>query len=118
MQSSAIKRNRRGAPACNEGAHQRQSNAIDEAHLHCDQGAQTVAMAQRVDSFVKCAYDRGLLEHVDWRVPRQPVGGARIDRLAAQQTLEQRVVVRRLGRLDGRPREGARVLAHQAHAVR
>jgi hypothetical protein len=35
---------------------------LDAVHLHRDQGAQTVAMAQCVDGLVKCAYDRGLLE--------------------------------------------------------
>ena len=59
----------------------------------------------------------GQLQEVDRRVVRELLRRPRVDGLAAQQTIVERVEVRRVRRRLPLPREGARVLAQQADAV-
>ena len=59
----------------------------------------------------------GQLQEVDGRVVRQLLGCPRVDGLAAQQTIVERVEVRRVRRRLPLPRKGARVLAQQSDAV-
>ena len=59
----------------------------------------------------------GQLQEVDGRVVRQLLGCPRVDGLAAQQTVVERVEVRRVRRRLPFPRECARVLPQEADAV-
>ena len=59
----------------------------------------------------------GQLQEVDGRVVRQLLRRPRVDGLAAQQTIVERVEVRRVRRRLPLPRKGARVLAEQSDAV-
>ena len=60
---------------------------------------------------------RRQLQEVDGRVVRQLLRGPRVDGLAAQQTVVERVEVRRVRRRLPFPRKGARVLPEEADAV-
>ena len=94
-----------------------EGRVLDSVRLDTDQRAQPVAVAHRRDSLVERADDRRLLQHVNGRVARQLVRRASVNRLASEQPIAQRVDVRHLGRRGGRPRKGARVLAHEPDAV-
>ena len=59
----------------------------------------------------------GQLQEVDGRVVRQLLRRPRVDGLAAQQTVVERVEVRRVRRRLPLPRKGARVLPEQSDAV-
>ena len=90
---------------------------LHAVRLDRDQSAQPVAVTRRRHRLGEGRHVGGQLQEVDRRVVGELLRRPRVDGLAAQQTVVERVEVRRVRRRLPLPRKGARVLPQQSDAV-